>query len=108
GRFGQGIGVLAIVYLVARLVMLLVHVNLPDPKVALAAPPAVHSAMGGAHAWGSIAAVGTDLFGAGLFPFEAISILLLVAVVGAIAIARPLRDDAQTTDDAEPSAQGGH
>ena len=31
---------------------------------------------------------------AGLFPFEAISILLLVAVVGAIAIARPLHDDA--------------
>ena len=41
--------------------------------------------------WGSVRAVGTDLFGAGLFPFEAISILLLVAVVGAIAIARPLQ-----------------
>jgi NADH:ubiquinone oxidoreductase subunit 6 (subunit J) len=40
--------------------------------------------------WGSVGAVGTDLFGAGLFPFEAISILLLLAVVGAIAIARPL------------------
>ena len=114
GRLGQGLGVVAIVYLVARLVMLLVHVKLPDPKVALAAPPAVHSAMGGAHAWGSIAAVGTDLFGAGLFPFEAISILLLVAVVGAIAIARPLHEDAaqdaQTTDDPHPrgSAHGGH
>ena len=41
--------------------------------------------------WGSTKAVGLDLFGAGLFPFEAISILLLIAVVGAIAIARPLR-----------------
>ena len=40
--------------------------------------------------WGSTKAVGNDLFGPGLFPFEAISILLLVAVVGAIAIARPL------------------
>jgi NADH:ubiquinone oxidoreductase subunit 6 (subunit J) len=45
------------------------------------------------HDWGSIKAVGTDLFDGGLFPFEAISILLLVAVVGAIAIARPLKDD---------------
>nr|HEX4315944.1 NADH-quinone oxidoreductase subunit J [Kofleriaceae bacterium] len=43
--------------------------------------------------WGSVRAVGTDLFDGGLFPFEAISILLLVAVVGAIAIARPLKDD---------------
>jgi hypothetical protein len=34
-----------------------------------------------------------DLFGPGLFPFEAISILLLIAVVGAIAIARPVSDD---------------
>ena len=45
------------------------------------------------HDWGSIRAVGTDLFNGGLFPFEAISILLLLAVVGAIAIARPLKDD---------------
>ena len=43
--------------------------------------------------WGSTKAVGADLFGPGLFPFEAISILLLVAVVGAIAIARPVSDD---------------
>jgi len=44
--------------------------------------------------WGGVKAVGNDLFGPGLFPFEAISILLLVAVVGAIAIARPLKEDA--------------
>lgn len=43
--------------------------------------------------WGSTKAVGYDLFGEGLFPFEAISILLLIAVVGAIAIARPLHED---------------
>ena len=43
--------------------------------------------------WGTVKAVGSDLFGAGLFPFEAISILLLIAVVGAIAIARPLHED---------------
>ena len=56
------------------------------PAAAVAAPRP--TARG--HDWGSVKAVGTDLFGAGLFPFEAISILLLVAVVGAIAIARPL------------------
>ena len=112
GRTGAVIGGLAILYLVARLAYLLIHVTLPDPKVALAAPPAVQTALGGSHAWGSVAAVGTDLFGAGLFPFEAISVLLLVAVVGAIAIARPLNDDQApgqvTTDDPSATAQGGH
>jgi hypothetical protein len=45
------------------------------------------------------------VFGAGVFPFEAISILLLVAVVGAIAIARPLSDDQSTVgDDVNPGA----
>jgi NADH-quinone oxidoreductase subunit J len=43
--------------------------------------------------WGSTAAVGANLFDDYLFPFEAVSILLLVAVVGAIAVARPLKDD---------------
>jgi len=47
-----------------------------------------------------VKAVGMDLFGSGLFPFEAISILLLVAVVGAIAIARPLHPHDGT--DADP------
>ena len=92
GRFGQGLGALAILYLVFRLVMLLVHVKLPSPQVALAAPGLTPEG----HAWGSVRAVGTDLFGPGLFPFEAISILLLIAVVGAIAVARPLKDDQQT------------
>ena len=49
-------------------------------------------------------------FGAGLFPFEAISILLLVAVVGAIAIARPLHEDAVPADPNNPNdpAVEGH
>ena len=37
-----------------------------------------------------------NLFTEGLFPFEAISILLLIAVVGAVAVARPLKDDEQS------------
>jgi len=93
GRFGGAIGAVAILYLVARLVMLLVHVRVAP--AALQAPAALP--IGGEQiAWGSVKAVGTDLFGAGLFPFEAISILLLIAVVGAIAIARPLHEDQQT------------
>ncbi len=98
GRAGQVIGGIAILYLVARLVMLLAHVHVPNPTVANAAP--LPTADG--HDWGSVAAVGTDLFGPGLFPFEAISILLLVAVVGAIAIARPLEEDPEVERD-----QGG-
>ena len=88
GRAGQVIGGLAIVYLIGRLVMLLVHVHPPDPKVAMSAPALTQEG----HDWGSVAAVGTNLFGPGLFPFEAISVLLLIAVVGAIAIARPLKE----------------
>jgi NADH-quinone oxidoreductase subunit J len=89
GRVGQVIGGLAIVYLVGRLVMLLMHVQPPNGDAALAAPGA--TAQG--HDWGSVKAVGWDLFNGGLFPFEAISILLLIAVVGAIAVARPLAED---------------
>ncbi|MGE0549973.1 MAG: NADH-quinone oxidoreductase subunit J [Kofleriaceae bacterium] len=98
GRLGQALGGLAIVYLVSRLIMVLVQVRtprevFPNPNN-LANPDLLAPANTPAgHSWGSVKAVGTDLFGPGLFPFEAISILLLVAVVGAIAIARPLHED---------------
>ncbi|MBX3157173.1 MAG: NADH-quinone oxidoreductase subunit J [Deltaproteobacteria bacterium] len=94
GRAGQALGGIAIVYLVGRLILLLINVRPPRAETAIAAPgPITLNVPGGAPEkveWGSVKAVGTDLFGPGLFPFEAISILLLVAVVGAIAIARPL------------------
>lgn len=102
GRLGQVLGGLAGVYLVGRLVQLLIHVR--APAAALAAPGAVDG-----NAWGSTKAVGLALFGDGLFPFEAISLLLLIAVVGAIAIARPLKDDEESaTDAAPPAPRGGH
>jgi NADH-quinone oxidoreductase subunit J len=93
GRAGQALGGLAIVYLIGRLVMMLIHVRAP-PNADMAPSQVALPAVGlDAHAekvdWGSVKAVGMNLFGPGLFPFEAISILLLVAVVGAIAIARP-------------------
>ena len=110
GRAGRVLGGLAILYLVGRLVMMLTHVEPANVEVAMNAPaPAPAQCIewqksevgNGALTcvsserpdWGSVKAVGADLFGPGLFPFEAISILLLVAVVGAIAIARPLRQD---------------
>jgi NADH-quinone oxidoreductase subunit J len=98
GRAGQAIGGAAILYLVYRLVMLLINVRMPNEQVALNAPdpvmlpPIKPGVPGEAVDWGSTKAVGADLFGPGLFPFEAISILLLIAVVGAIAIARPIQD----------------
>jgi NADH-quinone oxidoreductase subunit J len=102
GRGGQALGGLAILYLMARLVVLLIHVQPPNEQVAMDAPAAVMlpptspSVPVEQVPWGSMKAVGSDLFGAGLFPFEAISILLLVAVVGAIAIARPLKEVRET------------
>ncbi len=105
GRGGQVLGGIAIVYLVGRLIMMLMQVQPPDAALAMAAPKGGEQCVAWAgglctqiehYDWGSITAVGTDLFGPGLFPFEAISILLLIAVVGAIAVARPLHveDDA--------------
>jgi NADH-quinone oxidoreductase subunit J len=95
GRAGQALGGLAILYLVARLIGMLVRVEPPNMKLAMSAP--LPTAQG--HDWGSISAVGTDLFGPGIFPFEAISILLLLAVVGAIAIARPLHAGSNNAGD---------
>jgi NADH-quinone oxidoreductase subunit J len=91
GHFGLAVGGVAVLYLVGRLVMLLSHVHVPE--AAKLAPQAVTLPGGATADWGSVQAVGTDLFSGGLFPFEAISILLLIAVVGAIAIAKPLKSD---------------
>jgi NADH-quinone oxidoreductase subunit J len=99
GRVGQVVGGGAILYLVYRLATLLMHINIPNAS--LAAPAKINLpgdwVVQGADKvqqapvavdWGSVKAVGSDLFDKGLFPFEAISILLLISVVGAIAIAR--------------------
>ena len=88
GKVGKVVAILAILYLLFRVGMVLVHVEPPSP-VALERP--AMTAQG--YTWGSTASVGWNLFNDYLFPFEAVSILLLVAVVGAIAIARPLKDD---------------
>lgn len=113
GRSGQVLGGLAIAYLIGRLVMMLVKVQPPNPATAVNAPGpiAIPDGLGGVERadWGSVKAVGWDLFGPGLFAFEAISLLLLIAVVGAIAIARPLREDQHTLgEDPSPTPPGAH
>jgi NADH-quinone oxidoreductase subunit J len=88
GKFGKVLAAVAIAYLVFRIGAVLIDVTPPSP-VAIEKPPVTAEG----YTWGSTASVGWNLFNDYLFPFEAVSLLLLVAVVGAIAIARPLRDD---------------
>jgi NADH-quinone oxidoreductase subunit J len=102
GVFGKGIAGLGMAYLAFRLISLVWSVV--PLKTSGAAPALVKVAVGkesAEYAWGSTRAVGNTLFNGYLFPFEAVSILLLVAVVGAIAVARPLKDD-----DGVPPAEG--
>jgi NADH-quinone oxidoreductase subunit J len=98
---GKVVALAAMAYLLLRLVGVLTSVVPADPVAAALAPRQVLFG-GDVYDWGSTAAVGKELFTDGLFPFEAISILLLVAVVGAVAIARPL-----TRDDSEAAAASG-
>jgi NADH-quinone oxidoreductase subunit J len=118
GMPGKVLAGLAMLYLLARAVMLLWHVTPPDAKKAADAPPQVVNAwkqvpkagetpdpntglvqIAESYDYGSTAAVGYSLFGEYVFPFEAVSILLLIAVVGAIAIARPFKDDQPATEE---------
>jgi NADH-quinone oxidoreductase subunit J len=112
GLAGKALAGLAMLYLTFRLGQTVWSVK-PDADK-LAAPPAVTVTLGkhlqgkGVDAqlvqdseqynWGSTGAVGKSLFHDYLFPFEAISILLLAAVVGAIAVARPWKDEDSPDD----------
>jgi NADH-quinone oxidoreductase subunit J len=86
---GKILAGLAMAYLLVRVGSVLWAVTPPDVAAAAAVPPPLADGS----EWGSTAAVGDVLFKDYLFPFEAVSILLLIAVVGAIAVARPLTDD---------------
>ncbi len=103
GLPGKALAGLALAYLTFRLGSLLWSVK--PPAGAMLAPPAVvvppltPTEAASTFDWGSTSGVGWNLFNEYLFPFEAVSILLLVAVVGAIAVARPFAADA----DAEPA-----
>ncbi|HKE13405.1 MAG TPA: NADH-quinone oxidoreductase subunit J [Kofleriaceae bacterium] len=56
--------------------------------------------------WGSTRSVGKTLFREYLFPFEAVSLVLLVAVVGGIALSRPHRDP-EATPEGNPEGKSG-
>lgn len=86
------VGVPAIAYLVFRLARTLSQVVATHPE----APPPE---------FGSVASVGQVLFSEHLFAFEAVSVVLLVAVIGAVVVARTPK---QTHDLAlpEPPSSG--
>jgi NADH-quinone oxidoreductase subunit J len=89
GLFLRTAGVLATGYLFYRIAWIVVrqrHTDVMSTAVTLPIP-----------SYGSVASVGKLLFTDFLFPFEAISLLLLAAVVGGVLLARPSR----------PSQRGG-
>jgi NADH-quinone oxidoreductase subunit J len=88
GRLGKAVSVVALVYLLARLGDVLWAVQ----KQA----PAVLAPVGQGHEFGSTRALGHTLFRGYLFPFEAVSIVLLIAVIGALAVAGPRAEPGQT------------
>ncbi len=87
---GKAVAGLALAYLFWRLASVLIDVEPQRVTANLAPGPTVTG-----DDFGSVAAVGKVLFGDYLFPFEAVSIVLLVAVVGAIMIARPTEPSAE-------------
>jgi NADH-quinone oxidoreductase subunit J len=84
GLFGKGLAGLALGYLLFRVGEVLWGVRNMTPA-RLAAPGEVIDGSD----FGATQAIGSVLFEDYLFPFEAVSVVLLVAVVGALAIARP-------------------
>jgi NADH-quinone oxidoreductase subunit J len=78
GLLGKGLAALGLVYLTVRLIGILWRAPGQIQQPALVDPD-----FGTTHAMGKI------LFSSYLFPFEAISIVLLIAVVGALVLAHP-------------------
>ena len=90
GVVGKGVSVALIAYLVGRLIQVLWRFS-PDPA-SVRAPEQIPIPVGAEVKmieFGSTMAVGHSLFTHYLFPFEAVSLVLLIAIVGAIAVARP-------------------
>jgi NADH-quinone oxidoreductase subunit J len=94
-------------YLLLRFILVLWNIEVPDG--AIQAPADIVLASGESVEFGSTKALGHTLFRDYLFPFEAVSLVLLIAIVGAIAVARPHErrpatiDNAGAGDDAQPT-----
>jgi NADH-quinone oxidoreductase subunit J len=91
GLFLRAAAVLAAGYLFYRLAWMVVHEQQTDVLATTITLPIPE--------YGNAAAIGRLLFSDFLFPFEAISLLLLVAVVAGVLLARPPRP--------APGADGG-
>jgi NADH-quinone oxidoreductase subunit J len=78
GLLGKALAGVGLVYLVVRLIGILWQAPGKIPPPALADPD-----------FGTTQAMGRVLFSDYLFPFEAVSIVLLIAVVGALVLAHP-------------------
>ncbi|HEY5285210.1 MAG TPA: NADH-quinone oxidoreductase subunit J [Polyangia bacterium] len=83
GLFLRAAGVLATGYLFYRIAWIVVRERQTDVLSTAITPPIPD--------FGNVASIGRLLFSDFLFPFEAISLLLLAAVVGGVLIARPTR-----------------
>ena len=83
GLFSRVAGVLAVGYLFYRVAWIVVRERQTDVLATATALPIPD--------YGTVGAVGHLLFTDFLFPFEAISLLLLVAVVGGVMVSRPSR-----------------
>jgi len=95
GLIGKGLGGLALVYLMGRLI-----------NVVYLAPP-VERRLCISDEFGTTLSLGKTLFSTYLFPFEAVSIVLLIAVVGALVLAHPSHSaqatGAEQGEEEEPS-----
>jgi NADH-quinone oxidoreductase subunit J len=90
GRLGNFVAVGLVAYLLWR--MSLVLWNVPVSPDMVLPPPDVMISYGTveeAVGFGTTQAIGDSLFHEYLFPFEAVSLVLLIAVIGALAVARP-------------------
>lgn len=87
GAFGRSVGVVLVGYLLIRMIQVLWSFS---PAPGSSRPPEMIAIPGAEPVmFGSTMAVGQNLFTSYLFPFEAVSLVLLIAIVGAIAVARP-------------------
>ena len=78
----------------AGLYLLLVFFQIAIPDTAVVPPPLPET-------FGTVASIGNVLFRDFVFPFEAISVLLLVAVVGGVTVSRSHRKEVDAVEAAE-------
>jgi NADH-quinone oxidoreductase subunit J len=85
GILGKAAAVGGLLYFLVRMVLLLWNMRAPTGGLGTEKP----WLPGEFAAFGSTKAVGAELFTSYLFPFEAISVALLIAIVGAVVLAHP-------------------